>query len=290
MKRICLPVCLLLFLLTGCAGDAIADRLYTQAIGLSGKDTLQFTIQGFEEEDARTVYADGIADALRQEEAEAGGRIFLGHTELLCLDGSRTSDTVRMLLFEQGLSPGCKVLYASPGELLCRDSTEYVHALRMAEKNGLLPATELSTVLGEWLGAWETALLPAQDRKLVLLHRDGTCVYLSEEAAAGMCWLRPGTDSFSMTTGAGDAEIRSLELTKTMQDGQGQYHIRLVTQDADDALRRTLKDRVQAECEAAVREMRDAGADVIGLQTLMEAAGMQPGGTLPEVTVTVTVT
>ena len=75
-----------------------------------------------------------------------------------------------------------------------------------------------------------------------------------------------------------------------MQDGQGQYHIRLVTQDADDALRRTLKDRVQAECEAAVREMRDAGADVIGLQTLMEAAGMQPGGTLPEVTVTVTVT
>ena len=183
MKYQILPFLLALLLLTGCGSDSLADRIYAQALGISAENRLTLTLQSSEDEDCRTVHAASLAEAFRLEEAQAGGRVFIGHTELICLDNSVTPDTVQELFYENGISPACKLLYAPPSYLQSHDSTPVVHTLRLAEKDGLLTKTDLATALDEWLGAYRTALLPVSGNPLpgfVFLHADGTCTRLPD--------------------------------------------------------------------------------------------------------------
>lgn len=261
---------LLPLLLTGCASEGFADRTYTRAVGLHG--TQYLSVQAFEQEGCCTVQAGSIGEALRLEEAAAGGRLFVGHTELLCLDGD-CAQHVQTLFYEEGLSPGCKVLCARPEVFLRgRDSAETVHTLRMAERDGLLPVTELATVLEEWLGSGKTALVPANGgRSMVLLRTDGSTVALSEEAAAGMRWLRRNRGRFSVALSDGsEAEITRIRLTRTAEDGAVRYTVQLRTKDTGAAQRTLLRAQVQAECDAALAEMLAAEADVIGLEELCD--------------------
>lgn len=294
MKGIALLLSLVL--LTGCSSETFSDRLYTRAIGLSDKGGLQMSVQVFEEDGCRTVQAQSIEEALRLEQAIAGGRVFVGHTELLCLDGSCTLEEAQSLFFGQGLSPGCKLLYAEPENYLKNtDSTTAVHTLRMAERNGLTPVADLSTALEEWLGAWETALVPSGTDELptfILLHTDGSFSKLSEKAAAGMRWLRRNTGSFSVTLEGGKLEtaVSHIRLSRHMTDGVLYYEVHIRTQDSQDRQKQALEKQVQEECEAAVGEMLAAKADVIGMQDVLERSGETLGETLPEVRVTVSVT
>lgn len=145
---LCLAASAMLFVFTGCGTDALADRFYTQAIGLHREDgELLVAVQSFDEENCRTVRADSIPEALRRQEAAVGGRVFIGHTELICLDESIEPELIEELFFEQGISPACKVIYAPLDFLETHECTQVVHCIRMAEQNGLTEEQDLTTFL-----------------------------------------------------------------------------------------------------------------------------------------------
>ncbi len=295
MKK-CAALLLPLLLLTGCSSETFSDRLYTRAIGLTDRSGLQMSVQVFEEDGCRTVQAQNIEEALRLEQAIAGGRVFVGHTELLCLDGTCTLEEAQSLFFGQGLSPGCKLLYAEPETYLKNtDSTAAVHTLRMAERNGLTPVADLSTALEEWLGAWKTALVPSSTDELptfILLHTDGSFSKLSEKAAAGMRWLRRNTGSFSVALDGGKIEtsVSRIRLYRYTTDDVLCYEVHIRTQSSQEKQRQALAEQVQEECEAAVGEMLAARADVIGMQDVLERNGKTLDENIPKVQVTVNVT
>lgn len=283
MKFLKLCPCLFL-LLTGCSSETIADRLYTQTIGLSCNGTLSFYAQDFNQNVNPPVEGISITEVLRQEEAVNGGKVFIGHTELLCLDGSCTLSPAEELLFKNGLSPACKVLYAELDPYFQNpDNAAMIHTIRMSEQNGLLSSTELASALSEWHGIWETALLPVQKPEqsipsLVLLNQDGTCTELSDFAARGMYWLRKNAGDFTMTLqtpeGEQDMLIRSCRIEKQYADQQLNYHVFIRTGTPE--LNQTLQRLVQKQCQAAVKEMLSAKADVIGIQDLLESSGIYP--------------
>ncbi len=279
----------LCLLLTGCTSETISDRLYTQSIGLTCNGKLSFYTEDFNQEVSPPVEGISIAEVLRQEESLNGGKVFIGHTELLCLDGTCTLNPAEELLFEKGLSPACKVLYAKPDEYFQNpENTAMIHMIRMSEQNGLLSTTELATALNEWHGIWETALLPVQKPEqsvpgLVLLHKDGHCTELSDFAAHGMYWLRRNTGSFTMTLQTPDGEkdilIRSIRTEKRIENEELYYHviIRTGTPELNDTLQRL----VQKQCISALDEMTKAGADVIGIQDLLENSDIKPQKDMP---------
>ncbi|MDE6730724.1 MAG: hypothetical protein K2J71_08110, partial [Oscillospiraceae bacterium] len=105
-------------ILTGCSSESIADRVYTQAIGLTSQsnqsDSITLYTQEFNQDAGKSVTGADIPEVLRLEQAINGGKVFTGHTELLCLDGTCTLEQTENLLLEQGLSPACKILYTNP--------------------------------------------------------------------------------------------------------------------------------------------------------------------------------
>ncbi|MDE6003860.1 MAG: hypothetical protein K2G88_00550 [Oscillospiraceae bacterium] len=302
MKHFKLLIFLLLsLLLTGCSSESIADRVYTQAIGLTCDKQLSFYTQGFEQDsDTEAVTGTSIAEVLRCEESVNGGKVFIGHTELLCLDGTCTLEPAEELLFQQGLSPACKILYTNPKKYFQdADSTATVHMIRMSEQNGLLSSTELSTALNEWHGIWETALIPAESKsqdypELVLLHKNGTCTKLSDTASKGMYWLRRNSGSFTMTLETPDGEqdifIEKTKLQKSSQQDKLYYHVIVNTKDSNEELRDMLQKLITKQCKFAVLEMLRANADVIGMQDLLENANIEINKNLkPEVEISVSI-
>ena len=284
MKHIKYLMPLLCLFLAGCSTETISDRMYTQAIGLTCSGKLSFYAQAFEQEPCAPVEGISISEVLRQEESANGGKVFIGHTELLCLDGTCTLNPAEELLFEKGLSPACKVLYAKPGEYFVNpDNTAMIHMIRMSEQSGLLSSTELSTALSEWHGIWETALLPVQKAGqtipgLVLLHKDGQCTELSDFAAKGMYWLRRNAGGFTMTLQTPDGEkditVRKSRIEKKMENQKLCYHVIIYADNPE--LHTTLRLLAEKQCKAAVSEMLDAHADVIGIQDMLESADIRP--------------
>ena len=280
--KILLP-CLCLFL-TGCSTETISDRLYTQAVGLTCDGKLSFYTQNFNQEVNPPVEGISIAEVLRQEESQNGGKVFIGHTELLCLDGTCTLNPAEELLFEKGLSPACKILYAKPEEYFQNpENISVIHMIRMSEQNGLLCKTDLATALNEWHGIWETALLPVQKADqsvpaLILLHKDGGCTELSDFAGKGLYWLRQNSGSFTMTLQTPDVEqdilIRNCSIEKQAENQELFYHVIIRTGTPE--LNQTLQRLVEKQCESAIHEMLSAKADVIGIQDLLENSGIKP--------------
>ncbi len=278
MRRILCSV-ILLMTLTGCSTDSLADRVYTRALGLSGKETLAFTLQAFEEEGCETYCAPGIPDAIRLAQADAGGRIFIGHTELLCINGTSDPALTEKLFYEEGLSPGCKVLFTAPDTFLRHaDAAETVHSLRMAERDGLLASTDLASILEEWSGRWETALLPtpsSDGMRMILLRRDGTFRFLSEDAAAGLVWMRRHEGAFSFTFRDTEITVRKIRIER-MADADGITVQIRIRSDCPEEIRDALTSQIRSQCAAAAAELTDARADVIGLQDTLDAAGLHP--------------
>ncbi len=292
MKRMLLSLLVLPIVLTGCGSDVIADRVYAQAVGLSRQNGIRMSLQSFDEDSCHTIRADSLSSAFRVAEVQAGGKVFVGHTELICLDGSMTVDALRELFFENGVSPACKVIYAPSGFLHEQDSTPIVHTLRMAERDGLLTETNLAAVMEEWLGEYQTALLPVAASPLpglMLLHRDGTCTRLHEDAARGMLWLRHPPESASVTIGGQEISVRDIRLEKRFEGTTPLYLLHLRALDCDTGTCRKIQQQLRRDCEAAASLVYQNNADVIGLQALYESADQVLPDRLPEIRITVTV-
>ena len=292
MRKRILPFLLLPLLLTGCGSDILADRMYAQALGISAQNGLTLTLQSSENETCLTVRADSLAQAFALEEAQAGGRVFIGHTELICLDRSVDAGLLRELFYENGVSPGCKLVYSPANFLKTHDSTPLVQTQRMAERDGLLPQTDLSSVLEEWLGAYQTALLPIPSEPvpgLVLMHTDGTCTRLSDEAARGMLWMRQPPRRTNVSLGKQQITVQNVHLHKAWQGEAAVYTLTVQAEGCDADTRKRLHKKLTEECQAAADAIISANADVIGLQTLMEAQGFPLPEHLPPVSCKVVV-
>ena len=263
----------------------ISDRLYTRSVGLTCDGTnLSFYTEDFNQNISIPVEGLSISEVLRQEEASNGGKVFIGHTELLCLDGTCTLNPAEELLFDNGLSPACKVLYTNPEAFFqTPENSDVIHIIRMSEQNGLLSTTELASALSEWHGIWETALLPMQKEgqtvpALVLLHKDGNFKELSDSASKGMYWLRRNSGNFHKTLQTPDGEkdilIRSCRIEKSIQNQELFYHV--IVRTGTPELNEILQEQIEMQCQAAIFEMLSAKADVIGMQDLLENHGIQP--------------
>ena len=270
---------------TGCSSEMISDRLYTRSVGLTCDGiNLSFYTEDFNQNISIPVEGLSISEVLRQEESANGGKVFIGHTELLCLDGTCTLNPAEELLFDNGLSPACKVLYTNPEKFFQNsENSSIIHIIRMSEQNGLLSTTELASALSEWHGIWETALLPMQKENqtvpaLVLLHKDGNFKELSDSASKGMYWLRRNSGNFQKTLQTPDGEkdilIRSCRIEKSIQNQELFYHV--IVRTGTPELNEILQEQIEMQCQAAIFEMLSAKADVIGMQDLLENHGIQP--------------
>ena len=291
-----LPLVLLPLLLTGCGTEHISEHIFTQALGITGDTELTLYAKTFSGDKAFAASGRTAADAIRSGEAAQGGRIFIGHTELLCLDGSRTLADTRDLLMEQGIPPACKLLYAQVADCITKaDPAAVLESVRMGERDGLLALTDSSTVLDEWLGSKETALLPAlsdDGLKMVLLHTNGTCTALSPEAAQGMYWLRRhGKPDFTLTAetedGLKDVHVLRSTLRKSAVNGTLQYQVTVSTDDCPENAKSVLRRKILSQCRQAVSEMLAADADVIGMAELRAYGGLDDAEGSVEITVTV---
>ncbi len=296
MNKHRLLLLLLPLLLTGCGTEHVSERIYTQSLGITGEEAL--TLYGLAFGEDKGFYSEGAtpAEAIRHNEAAQGGRILIGHTELLCLDGSRTQEAVQELLLEQGLSPACKLLYTQVEQCFTQaDPAAVLESVRMAEHGGLLAVTDCSTALQEWLGSGKTALLPAlsdSGLRMVLLHTDGSCTALSAEAAQGMYWLRKGgNESFPVTVetpqGMEDVTVLRSSLRKSAADGILIYELTVFTDDCPETAKALLHRVILSQCRAAVSEMQKAGADVIGMEELAAFGKLPEGENTVNVVVTV---
>ncbi len=252
--------------------------------------------QAFGKDDSFSGTGRSAAAAIRSSESAQGGSIFIGHTELLCVDGSSTLAQVQDLLFSQGLSPACKLLYTDVSDCFANaDTTALLESIRMAERNGALTVTDISTVLNEWLGDKRTALLPSLSGgalQMVLLHMDGTCTMLTAEAASGMYWLRRhGGEDFTITVetadGVQDVPILRSTLKKSAKQDKLCYALTVYTDDCPEEIRPALQEMILRQCRTAVTEMLAADADVIGLGDLAEFSRLDIGESSPDISVVI---
>lgn len=193
------------------------------------------------------------------------------------MDGTVEVSQIEDLLFSQGLSPACKVLYTDVASFFAEhDPAALRESICMAERRGILSVTELSSVLDEWLGESETALIPAYSGgslRMVMLKTDGTCTMLSADAAQGMYWLRrhDGEDlmiTISTPEGTEDIPIVRSSLQKYVRETTLFYDLTIFTDDCPKSLRPILQETILSHCRRAVEEMQAADADVIGMEDL----------------------
>ena len=152
----------------------------------------------------------------------------------------------------------------------------------MAEENSILPVTDLSTVLNEWMGMGKTALMPVPAGKLpalVLLRQNGDTLRLSDEAIRGMYWLREsGTKNISYQ--GKDISVKVIRLEKRYENQELCYH--LAVKISDNAPE--IQNLIHSDCEKAITEMCSFGADVIGIQEIMKYQNLN---TIPAISVKV---
>ena len=273
MKRL-LTTLLLPLLLTGCSTESLADRAYTQAVALHGTAPVRVTVRCFDETDCRTSTGTDVPAALRETAALAGGEVFLGHTELLCTDGTVPPATLRAMLDEEGVSPACRVFYAPPPFLARDEAATTVHTLRMAEQSGLLPTADLASVLDEWCGVCRTALVPGQGDGLpaiVLLRDDGRTTRLTDDAVQGMALLRVPRGRFQMRAPDGE-NVTVTRVQRHVRASADGVALTLTLHTEGDGA--ALRPHVQALCETAVAEMCAARADVLGIEAAMARADL----------------
>ncbi len=186
----------------------------------------------------------------------------------------------RALLFEDGLPPACKVCFTDLQDFFgSEESADLQQKLTLAQQNGTIGACDLASILVEWMGSGSTALLPSWDGDaigMVLLRQNGSFVALSEQAAKGMYWLRRGSDgcTVTLTRESETKDVRILRSTvqRSLTDnGSIQLVLTVRSEDCPPDWQSTLAAALLNACTSAVSEMRAAGADVVGIEDLLEA-------------------
>lgn len=277
MRKRIIWLLLLCPLFTAC--ESVSDRLYSRALGITDEEVYLQTLEG-----EKTLSGSGATygEALRYAQGSAGGKIITGHTELLCVDSGFTPEKAEMLLFDENLSPGCRLLFTDVENYFENaDSDATVRTLRTAEEKGILPRTELALALEEWLGSGETALIPISQNGtigMVFMKKDGAVHALSENAVRGMVWLRQSCKEIRYTLqGSGKSEdltILGSSCRKTQEDGELVCTVAVRLDGRDSEVQEYLREQILRECLCALEEMNAAGADTVGMEMVL--------GELPE--------
>lgn len=245
---------------TGCNAVQVRDRTYLQAIELQHVSEPVLQIHDFTTEGA---LASGtgktIPSALSAAAVPVGNSLFLGHLELIAYQDTAFGGALEQLAADHRLSPACKVLLLSQNQTLEQlDTSQLTQQLQQAEENGVLPKTDLFTILGEWDGSSGTALLPILTKdgfSAAVCTRTQLCAVLSQDAVAGLCWLRDCQTPEEITLGEKKSySVHSASVRRTASEtsdgAEITYHIRL--KGAGDGA--AAAKRIRQQCEAAIQE------------------------------------
>ena len=210
-KRFLLLFCTAVLLCgSGCTATQVRDRAYLQAMELQTPQTPTVQLHDFHTEKT-AVSGDGatLADAITNAAVPAGKDLFLGHLELIAYQDPAYGAQLDQLMSDYRLSPACKIVGLPDGTTLAEtDTSELTQQLRQAETKGMLPETDLFTILREWDSASGTALLPlvtADGFSAAVVTKEKVVMALSEDAIAGLCWLRGDNFPGQITASGGEA-------------------------------------------------------------------------------------
>lgn len=279
MRKISILLSLiLLFLCTGCAAVQVRDRAYLQALELENPD--QPTIQLHDFKTSGTIAeATGInfEQAIENAAVPMGKELFLGHLELIAYSEPKFGSQLNSLMEKYRLSPSCKVLGLSENASLTEtDTAQLTEQLHHAEKSGLIPETDLFTILREFSGSAGTALLPVmteQGFSAVVITENDAYGTLSQEAIAGLCWLRGDNHPKVLSLPNGKSytvHSAAVRFTGTMKDNQTNITVFVhLRGDGDFSAAASV---IQAQCETAIQEtVVQCQADVFDWEACLQS-------------------
>ncbi|WP_295216061.1 Ger(x)C family spore germination C-terminal domain-containing protein [Ruminococcus sp.] len=270
--------CTLLFLCTGCAAVQVRDRAYLQALELTDPEQPTVQLHDFETAGALAQGTGGnFEQAIENAAVPIGKELFLGHLELIAYSKPEFGSQLNQLMEKYRLSPSCKVLGLSEGSTLTdTDTAHLTEQLHRAEKSGLLPETDLFTILREFSSSAKTALLPVITENgfsAAVITETESYGTLSPEAVAGLCWLRgdnhpetlslPNDESYTVHSAA-------VRLTGTMTDGKAEVTVSIRISGEGDFVKAAAC--IQNQCEAAIQEtVVQSHADVFDWEACLQS-------------------
>lgn len=264
---------------TGCTAVQVRDRTYLQGLELQKSDEITVQLHDFE---STAAIAQGSGDSMEQALAQAGAvtgkALFLGHTELIAYTDPSYSAYLSDWMTQYRLSPSCQILVMTEGETLeQQDTAQIVERLQYAQENGIVPKTNLFTILKEFAGASATALVPFYSGgglSAALITVDAFCDSLSADAVRGLCWLRDDADPKTVTAADGACFQIKTASTQLYAQTQENGHVKVtvsihITGEGDFAQAAQV---IQMQCEAAITEtVTQHHADVFGLEACLRS-------------------
>ena len=201
--------------------------------------------------------------------------LFLGHLELIAYQDPAYGAQLDQLMSDYRLSPACKIVGLPDGTTLAEtDTSELTQQLRQAETKGMLPETDLFTILREWDSASGTALLPlvtADGFSAAVVTKEKVVMALSEDAIAGLCWLRGDNFPGQITASGGEAfHVTSARTQLSAEEKQDRIRVTAAVTlhgsgDSDAAA-----EEIERVCRAAFQEtVSEHHADVIDLEACL---------------------
>lgn len=276
-KRFLLLFCTAVLLCgSGCTATQVRDRAYLQAMELQTPQTPTVQLHDFHTEKT-AVSGDGatLADAITNAAVPAGKDLFLGHLELIAYQDPAYGAQLDQLMSDYRLSPACKIVGLPDGTTLAEtDTSELTQQLRQAETKGMLPETDLFTILREWDSASGTALLPlvtADGFSAAVVTKEKVVMALSEDAIAGLCWLRGDNFPGQITASGGEAfHVTSARTQLSAEEKQDRIRVTAAVTLHGSGDSDAVAEEIERVCRAAFQEtVSEHHADVIDLEACL---------------------
>lgn len=276
-KQVFLLICTAILLCgNGCTATQVRDRAYLQAMELRSPQMPAVQLHDFHTKKT-SVSGDGatLADAITNAAVPAGKDLFLGHLELIAYQDPTYGAQLDQLMSDYRLSPACKVVGLPDNTTLTdTDTSELTRQLRLAETNGMLPETDLFTILREWDNTSGTALLPlvtADGFSAAVVTKEKIVTALSEDAIAGLCWLRGDNYPGQITTSDGETfHVTSAKTQLSAEEKRGYVQITATITLHGNGNSGSAADEIERVCRAAIQEtVTEHHADIIGLEACL---------------------
>lgn len=263
---------------TGCTATQVRDRAYLQALELENPKSPIVQIHDFTENSS---IAEGSGETLSLAVSNAavpiGKELFLGHLELIAYEDPAFGADLDFLMTEYRLSPSCKVLGLPKSATLKKtDTTELVEQLKQAEENGTLPETDLFTILRELDSSAGTALLPLITENgfsAAVITKTDSYGTLSQDAVAGLCWLRGDNFPKQIPLAPGKHyTVSSAAVRLAAEENNGHAVITVSVHLRGDGDFDAVAKQIQYQCKTAIREtVTICGADVFDWEACLRS-------------------
>lgn len=267
--------------LTGCGATEVRDRSFIQTAGISGASQPTVTVQPFDAKAPVSGRGETLLSALETAGEGLGGKMFLGHTELLAVGEGDLIARLSTLLAGTRISPSCRLMYAPDG---IADPSLSVEMARRADCGTLL-LPSCGDGLRQLLGRSATAVLPCdapEGLTLAVVDAAGKRLeLLTADACRGLYWLSGGDTALVLPVEV-EGEPRDVSvsgsrvvLTATPADEGLTLHIALELDcpDTPAPLRDAAKQEAERLCRAALAQtLLRHGTDVIGAEAAVQRA------------------